>query len=195
MSSLSLKEQQNELSKKVILETATTLMLDRGYIDTQMDEIALQVGISKATLYKHFHSKEELTLHLIIANIKQGRLKFEAMDTNSPAIQRLENILLTGIEHRGVIFGSAIRQLPDTILADPRFKEQLNQVEKSVADLIDEAKTTGDISQDIPTVIIVKLIGTLFRFDFNALIETNNLSPAEASDHIKTVLLNGILSK
>lgn len=43
-----------------MLETAAALFLEHGYERTSMDEINLQLGCSKTTLYKYYPSKEEL---------------------------------------------------------------------------------------------------------------------------------------
>lgn len=48
-----------------ILEAALTLFVGGGFDATSMDMIARQAGVSKATLYVHFASKEDLLVTLI----------------------------------------------------------------------------------------------------------------------------------
>jgi AcrR family transcriptional regulator len=43
-----------------ILTTAAELFRARGYRATTLDDLARRLGISKATVYGHFHSKEDL---------------------------------------------------------------------------------------------------------------------------------------
>ena len=43
-----------------ILETALDLFIERGYDKTSLREIAKRVGVTKAALYYHFSSKEEI---------------------------------------------------------------------------------------------------------------------------------------
>jgi AcrR family transcriptional regulator len=43
-----------------ILEAASRLFLEQGYGSTSMDAVAREAGVSKATVYAHFGSKEEL---------------------------------------------------------------------------------------------------------------------------------------
>jgi len=52
--------QKGEAKRKAILETAFRLFREQGFEKTSMSEITAQVGGSKATLYRHFPSKEEL---------------------------------------------------------------------------------------------------------------------------------------
>ncbi|GAA4100264.1 TetR family transcriptional regulator [Nonomuraea soli] len=49
-----------------ILEAARTLFAARGYRATSMQSIADQVGITKAALYYHFDSKEEILRRLTV---------------------------------------------------------------------------------------------------------------------------------
>jgi AcrR family transcriptional regulator len=50
---------------RLILATARQLFLEHGYDMSSMDQIARQSGVSKATLYVYFQSKEVLLLALV----------------------------------------------------------------------------------------------------------------------------------
>lgn len=49
-----------ELAKKKIIKAAYTLFDEKGYHSTSMDDIAAEVGVSKASLYSYFKSKEAI---------------------------------------------------------------------------------------------------------------------------------------
>ena len=61
----SLKEKQREERTALILQAAYDVLIEKGYYEASMDEIATRVGISKGTLYLHFKSKEDLIFMLI----------------------------------------------------------------------------------------------------------------------------------
>lgn len=48
-----------------IMEAALILFGTKGYSRTNMDDIAQQLGLSKAMIYKHFPSKEELFIAMV----------------------------------------------------------------------------------------------------------------------------------
>lgn len=50
----------SERKCRAIQEAGTVVFLRRGYEATSMDLIASEANVSKQTIYKHFHSKEEL---------------------------------------------------------------------------------------------------------------------------------------
>lgn len=55
------KREQNKLRRRMaIVQIATRSFLERGYAATSMSAIADELGGSKATLWSHFASKEEL---------------------------------------------------------------------------------------------------------------------------------------
>jgi len=62
---------------EAVLTTALKLMTDRGIEGTSVDEIAQDSGVSKATIYKHWTSKDDLCIEAI------GRLKCDLPEFDS----------------------------------------------------------------------------------------------------------------
>lgn len=64
------KREENRLKRrKVIVEAATRAFFQQGYAATSMSAIADEIGGSKATLWSHFASKEELLIAVVDAQI------------------------------------------------------------------------------------------------------------------------------
>lgn len=64
------------MSKELkILEQARSLFFKRGLRSVSMDEIAMQLGISKKTLYQFFANKAELVLRAVQFHIEEEREK------------------------------------------------------------------------------------------------------------------------
>ncbi len=61
---------KNDSKRQAILENAYRLFRAQGFDGTSMAEITSQVGGSKATLYSHFHSKEELFVECMMAALQ-----------------------------------------------------------------------------------------------------------------------------
>lgn len=59
---MSLRERNAAQTRELVLDTAMTLFLDRGYDGTRMDEIAEAAGIGASTLYRYFPTKDSLVL-------------------------------------------------------------------------------------------------------------------------------------
>ena len=52
-------------SGRLVLDAATALFMAQGYGAVSMDAIARAAGVSKATLYAHFSSKDQLFATII----------------------------------------------------------------------------------------------------------------------------------
>lgn len=61
-------------TKEKILEEALKLFAQCGYMGTSMNDIASQIGVTKAALYKHYSSKQEI-LDSIVAKMNQMDLQ------------------------------------------------------------------------------------------------------------------------
>jgi TetR/AcrR family transcriptional regulator, mexJK operon transcriptional repressor len=54
-------------SRAAVLEAATALFLERGYVDTSTDDVAARAGVSKKTLYNTVGGKERLFTEVVLA--------------------------------------------------------------------------------------------------------------------------------
>jgi AcrR family transcriptional regulator len=54
------REEKTAQRRKQIIEGALTCFIRRGFNNTTMDEIAVEAGVSKGSLYWYFESKDEL---------------------------------------------------------------------------------------------------------------------------------------
>lgn len=64
------RERRRERSREEILEAARIVMLDRGIAGATLDAVAREVGMSKASLYYYFPSKDALLFELVYGVIE-----------------------------------------------------------------------------------------------------------------------------
>jgi AcrR family transcriptional regulator len=90
-----------EAVKDAILDATDRLLARFGYRKMTVEDIAVEVGIGKGTIYLHFTSKEEIVLsHVdrIVERVKE-RLK-EIAKSDRTAAERLRIMLLTRVLFR-----------------------------------------------------------------------------------------------
>jgi len=83
---------KSDIKRQAILENAYRLFRAYGFDKTSMAEITAQVGGSKATVYSHFSSKEELFVECMMAaleNYMPGTLKHLDASRTEPGIALL----------------------------------------------------------------------------------------------------------
>src|SRR3954471_16947623 len=71
MSSTRRKRLTGEERRVAILESALSVFAQRGYHPSSIDDIAREAGVSKALIYEHFASKQELYADLIARNARE----------------------------------------------------------------------------------------------------------------------------
>src|SRR4051794_21692152 len=73
-----------------ILDAASRLFSERRFHEVLMDEIALVAGVGKGTLYRYFHTKEDLYLKLLERASEHYRARLrQAADSTTGARGRL----------------------------------------------------------------------------------------------------------
>ena len=95
-----------------IVAVAGGLFLHRGFVRVTADDISAELGISKATLYKEFRSKEEIlraVVHGFMAEMAGG-VDSLIQDGNLNFVEKLARLL--------ALFGSRLSQLGTLFIRD-----------------------------------------------------------------------------
>lgn len=88
------REQQKSERKKVIIETAKKLFIDRGLQEVQMQEIAEAAQIGIATLFRYFPKKEHLVISVANSVLQEMESHISSIiDQPKTAYEKLEEIL------------------------------------------------------------------------------------------------------
>ena len=93
---------RSTLKKRQILDGARQVFLLNGYAGASMDEIAIQAGVSKGTLYNHFDSKDDLFRSLIHAEAERITREIPPPDREDPnpgsTLRQIGIAILEGME-------------------------------------------------------------------------------------------------
>jgi TetR/AcrR family transcriptional regulator, cholesterol catabolism regulator len=84
---------RGELKRKQILDAAAKVLARRGYVATQLSEIAEEAGTQPGSLYYHFESREELIEEVLHEGVRlsfaRARAVADAMPPGSTPLDRL----------------------------------------------------------------------------------------------------------
>ena len=101
-------ESKEKNTKEKILEEALKLFAQSGYMGTSMNDIASKLGVTKAALYKHYKSKQEILDSIIekmneldIESVKQyempeGDLEKVTAEYKETAFDKIKQYLASG---------------------------------------------------------------------------------------------------
>ena len=136
-----------EERREGILEAALAVFSRRGYHPSSIDEIAQAAGISKALIYEHFASKEEL--HVSLIEMYAGELFQRVAAAAAPgpdAAVRLEaglDAVFAFVEERRGAWQMLFRET-----ADPETAAVLDRVTVGVGALVAELIAQDPAAQD-----------------------------------------------
>jgi AcrR family transcriptional regulator len=92
MVKVSFREQVLQAREDAIVSSVNRLLAEKGFDLMTVDEVAADVGIAKASLYKHFTSKEELAAAAMIRVLERALAQVRQLEAD-PADQDPANAI------------------------------------------------------------------------------------------------------
>lgn len=182
-----------------IVEVSRKLFLRSGYSRVTTDEISRELGISKATLYRHFPSKRdvlEATVDRMMEGILAG-VDSIIRDENKDFLEKLAALLgfLGGqISQAGGVFARDIRRgAPDLWKRIESFRREkiLFNFRGLIADGVRRGVFRKDVDQELLLQIYLTLVQEFVNPDRLA---QSNCAMSEIFETIARVLFEGILT-
>ena len=152
-------ERRAERNKERILRATLELFQVHGIKKTTTNDIALKAGVSPATVYNHFDSKEGLvhaTVKYFLNNIMEDFSKIFEGDLSFP--EKMEQILLYKSNMLGQYQGEFMQTL---ISEDPEIRYfvdsvYLAEIRQVVINFYEEGKRQGYVNPELSTETIFR---------------------------------------
>ena len=156
---LSFKQQQLIVRENAIIDSTNMLLAQKGYDLMTMDEVAADVGIAKASLYKHFPSKEALAAAAMIRLMENTLAFVRGLDPLQRPIDQLRGVLQWALEirMRGGLptLPSENTSLRDALTNNNRYINRLLDLNELMGELIEKARADGSIRKDLPPEVVL----------------------------------------
>ena len=81
---VSIREAQKQLTRERLIKTAISVMVDRGFEATTIDEIASRANVGRTTVYKYFHGKPEIAAAIVETQQAQMMLAIASISQIDP---------------------------------------------------------------------------------------------------------------
>ncbi len=199
----SLKEKQRQEREELIIQAAEEVLLEKGYYETSMDEIAARVGIAKGTIYKHFPGKEDLVLGIfqrdmktLIEGIDDVIAQEQTPGTKLKALlfftytgffskhTQLFASMYNGIDMKRLLVekGGCMRELWDVLVV--RIKQ-----------LFEDGKTVGEFDTSIPTSVMALSFFSMFSPKmYDRILVGEDISREDTINYLWHIFFKGIAS-
>jgi AcrR family transcriptional regulator len=164
MTRLSFKEQVLRAREDAIVASVNRLLADKGFDLMTVDEVAADVGIAKASLYKHFASKEALAAAAMVRLMErtQAVVDQQAARTGVRAVERLQAMtrwaLDTQLAGEMPTVPSQNSSLRAELMAHKGYLDSILRVSDTLGEWIQQAQTDGDVDPALPPEVVLYTI-------------------------------------
>ncbi len=155
----SFKQQMLKAREEAIVQTVNRLLAEKGFEAMTVDEVAAQVGIAKASLYKHFPSKEDLAAAAMVRVMNRARAFIEALPQDATPIDNLREVVRWVLQ---VKLAGDMPSLPSqnstlraTLVGNKDYMDGLMEVSDRLGAWIEAAQSTGELNPKLPAIAIL----------------------------------------
>ena len=145
-----------------IVAAMNRLLVAKGYDLLTVDEVAAEAGLAKASLYKHFTSKEELAAAAMVRVLDRALTYVESLERLAPdgaAVQRLESVvrwtLQVQLAGEMPTLPAGNSRLTASLRANREYMDRLIRLSDSLGAWIGQAQTNGNLNANLPPELIL----------------------------------------
>ena len=156
---VSFKQQMLKAREDAIIETVNRLLAEKGFEAMTVDEVAASVGIAKASLYKHFPSKEDLAAAAMVRVMQRAQAFIKTLP---PAAKPLDNIRAVARWTMEVKLAGQMPSLPSqnsslraTLIANADYMDGLLEVSDTLGAWIEAAQKAGTLNPKLPAIAVL----------------------------------------
>ena len=197
----SLKEKQRQEREQLILQVTEEVLLEKGYHEMSMDEIAARVGIAKGTLYLHFARKEDLVFALIDRELQVFQQTVEeaiAMDgTVQSRLAFIQRSMYLGLFGKRAHLLYALFNTADLrLVLGERHGAARKQIASRIEMLLNEGKERGELDPTVPTEVMQStFMCMLSPLAYKHLVFSGKMTSEELVHYIERIYFRGIAAQ
>lgn len=161
MARLPFSQQVRQAREDAIVDAVNRLLAGKGFDLMTMDEVAAEVGIAKASLYKHFDSKEALAAAAMKRLLNRARFELDRVEalTGLDPLGRLQAVVrwTMGVQLAGEMpsLPSQNSSLRTALMADMDYMTLLLGVSERLSGWILQAQAAGQLGATVPPEVVL----------------------------------------
>jgi len=156
---ISFRAQMLLAREDAIVVAVNRLLAEKGFDLMTVDEVALEVGIAKASLYKHFSSKEDLAAAAMVRVIGLAQAFLASLPANAPPLDQLKAIArwMLELQIKGEMpsLPSQNSSLRANLISNKAYLDGLMQISDQMGGWIEAAQADGSLSPSVPPLVVL----------------------------------------
>jgi TetR/AcrR family transcriptional regulator of autoinduction and epiphytic fitness len=155
----SFKAQMLLAREDAIVVAVNRLLAEKGFDLMTVDEVAFDVGIAKASLYKHFSSKEDLAAAAMVRIIGLAKAFLAGLPPNAKPLTQLKAIArwMLQVQLKGEMpsLPSQNSSLRANLMANKAYLDGLMQISDQIGGWIEAAQADGSLNAKLPPLLVL----------------------------------------
>ena len=180
-----------EARETAITASVNRLLAEKGFDAMTVDEVAAEVGIAKASLYKHFTSKEELACAAMVTAMRKAQEFIQSVPASQAPIDKIKaatrwtmTLKLQGLMPSLPSQNSSLRA---TLMASKDYMDGLMEVSDALGGWIEAAQKQGQINKTLPAVAVLY---TLFARACDPVLEFLKMGEQHTDEQILDLVMS-----
>jgi TetR/AcrR family transcriptional regulator, regulator of autoinduction and epiphytic fitness len=155
---VSFKAQMLQVREDAIVQAANRLLAEKGFDLMTVDQVAADVGIAKASLYKHFPSKEDLAAAAMVRVLGLARAFLAGLPEAAPLTQLkavarwMMEMQLAGDMPSLPSQNSSLRA---ALMGNKAYLDGLVQISDTIGGWIEQAQKSGELNPALPPMLVL----------------------------------------
>jgi AcrR family transcriptional regulator len=187
----SFKVQMLAAREIAIIQSVNRLLAEKGFDAMTVDEVAAEVGIAKASLYKHFTSKEELACAAMVTAMRRAQEVIQGTDASLPPLDKIKAVTrwTMTLKLQGLMpsLPSQNSSLRATLMGSRDYMDGLMEVSDALGGWIEEAQAQGQINKALPAVAVLY---TLFARACDPVLEFLKMGEQHTDEQILDLVMS-----
>jgi AcrR family transcriptional regulator len=187
---VSFKAQMLLAREDAIIQSVNRLLAEKGFEAMTVDEVAADVGIAKASLYKHFPSKEDLAAAAMVSVMRRAQAFLDALPADTSPLDKLRRVVAwtMGLKLVGEMpsLPSQNSSLRTTLMGNKDYMDGLMDVSDRLGGWIEAAQAQGTLSAKFPPIAVLY---TLYARACDPVLEFLKMGNLYSNDDIVALVL------
>jgi TetR/AcrR family transcriptional regulator of autoinduction and epiphytic fitness len=192
MAKISFRAQVLQAREDAIVDSVNRLLAEKGFDLMTVDQVVADVGIAKASLYKHFASKEDLAAAAMVRVLDRALAQLAVQRTGSSQapLEHLKNLARWTMQ---VQLAGEMPSLPaqnstlrTALLTHKGYMSRLMQLSDEIGEWITLAQADGSLRAALPPELVLY---TLFARACDPVLALLRLSGQHSDEQIIDMLL------
>lgn len=151
-----------ELAKKKIIKAAYTLFEQKGFHSTSMDDIAREIGVSKASIYSYFKSKEDILVITVDQALTEPFINKFQNETTVNAFKDYYNTMAVfeGLLHLNFVLTALAHDNEDIKM---KLMDSYETKLEVLSNFVKKQQTLGAVKSDLEPKIIAQFLLAVYN--------------------------------